>query len=830
MRDLEGEEALNDPGDPRPIVCLVLGGKDRKHLGTGWLYDADRVVTCAHVVKGKETEFRLLFVGAQDGEDLEMLGDRVDHDVEADVSILGGDYGQVLGPDHACNLSATVPVDEAKLRGFGFPGLLNGVVRSLNGEVDSSQILRLGDARVRGFTVNVQELSQKSDPGGWSGSPLVMGGQIVGMARAIPPVKREPDEVDRSRRFSAFGTLYAIPPFVIKDSLKRTERAAAPSPGSMSASSVANLDHGYDAVVDLHFEFEAKNVLRRIVRTESKQVGGTQAIPFSRASLAKEERIAAVSSLLFPDEESVRTLLRSVAGGLVAAPRPSFNPANYRVQVRVHCPDELLDLPWSDARLGELGLSQMKWCISIASACSSSRSLRRMEVDVTRPIVLLAEEQHGAYASALRREFGAIPARGRLDPLNASSTSQLRESLRKRPAILGAELSVEGNRLRLGEEKIAPKSLARLIISHQVDIVEIRLSGDSIGAWIRPLLDCAPLVLVSQVGPDQDSMGPPERGSFWGPAISKGADIRRGFSSCHRGTTHLVASAVVGVTVYSREMPGPPELVRYALDRELQRGKAIRAVRDLRKEERARHLLLFGGGDARSCVDGLGRLLRFEFDEGDGDRSYHRYFRIPKWRSGVTPFELLCDAIGAATSEPNEQVRLSQLLSSLEHAARQQVVVLEWPSAPNAADQARLLQFCEDLGAECPSLLRVVSVLAAEFLVATDYAAAARKFGRKHSSRDASFRFVALGHLEFPGEEEIAEFLESRMHLDSEAAWDLAELLSERCDPHFDSLCEWLEWGAELGGRWTDLLDHLKAGTRFEDLPRDDDTLEEDAD
>ncbi len=179
------------------IVCAA------GYSGTGFLVAPDLVLTCQHVVTdcAKDDSVELHF------DSRSTTGVIIESDAERDWALVRLAHA-VVGRE-PLKLSRTVPNPEQPGESYGFPGVANGAGVGLKGAIHEPQGK---DQRHRDSLILRAGHLGDSDPQGFSGSPVLVDGLVVGMLQSIiPDVNAQPQ----------FQLIYACPSAMLLVALRK---------------------------------------------------------------------------------------------------------------------------------------------------------------------------------------------------------------------------------------------------------------------------------------------------------------------------------------------------------------------------------------------------------------------------------------------------------------------------------------------------------------------------------------------------------------------------------------------------------------------------------
>ncbi len=186
-------------------IALVKAGEAR---GTGYLLAPGIIVTCAHVV-GHNSQ------GTQVGWEIgEQQGDAIVEAVDAvaDCAVLR--LAQPLDNAKPLPLAARGFKRGDTWEGYGYPALTNGAGHWLTGDVQETN--GKDPSGRESVVLYAREIAAAdgASPQGFSGSPVLVSGQVVGHLKRIIP---NPKDYDAPR--AMMGTLYACPAEVVRQML-----------------------------------------------------------------------------------------------------------------------------------------------------------------------------------------------------------------------------------------------------------------------------------------------------------------------------------------------------------------------------------------------------------------------------------------------------------------------------------------------------------------------------------------------------------------------------------------------------------------------------------
>lgn len=175
--------------------------------GTGYLVASNYVVTCDHVVRSVPI----------DGEATVFFGDQnltarlVKRNKEADCALL--ELKTPLTGVTPLKLTQTAYIG-APWRAYGFPGIIRGTGLALTGDVQDPK--GLDPLKTDSIVLYSREIAagKGAQPQGFSGTPIQVGGYIIGHLKRIIPTNQD-DEPQRAE----MGILYACPTRYIEEML-----------------------------------------------------------------------------------------------------------------------------------------------------------------------------------------------------------------------------------------------------------------------------------------------------------------------------------------------------------------------------------------------------------------------------------------------------------------------------------------------------------------------------------------------------------------------------------------------------------------------------------
>lgn len=223
-------------------------------LGTGYLISPTQMVTCAHVVKSADDA--KIHIDGQD-----VAGKVVKRDDLSDSALL-----ELTPPVTVPPLRLAAASTIAQWSSYGFPGIAEGIGLPLEGSVldpkgiDVNQrpaIVLYSDQVSAGMAVPV---------GGYSGSPVLSGGVVVGH------LKRVLSERDKPGR-PVLGLLFATPAADILSSLGLPSPTAAPQVAAPAPSASSQVLLSYAPQVAAWAQALADNLATRAVSVTLDQTG-----------------------------------------------------------------------------------------------------------------------------------------------------------------------------------------------------------------------------------------------------------------------------------------------------------------------------------------------------------------------------------------------------------------------------------------------------------------------------------------------------------------------------------------------------------------------------
>jgi tetratricopeptide (TPR) repeat protein len=237
----------------RATARLVCGGAS----GTGYLVAPLRIATCAHVVRDWPEGKGTAFLGP---DQVELAAKVLATDETADCALVEVSQDLQVAPLPL----GSVPTRKSPWDGFGFPALAKGTGLPIDGHVSDPK--STDDRGVASILLYSPEVAagQASPIHGFSGSPVVIQGAVVGHLR-----KYLGDPDDRKR--AAYGYIYATPILAVRallgDQAGVEVRQLAPERIESLAEHIPSLEGGQSHVfvsyrsVDQRF---AKNLTRRL--------------------------------------------------------------------------------------------------------------------------------------------------------------------------------------------------------------------------------------------------------------------------------------------------------------------------------------------------------------------------------------------------------------------------------------------------------------------------------------------------------------------------------------------------------------------------------------